>query len=49
MELCGCETRSMFKRYAITDERHLEQSVGRAFGTVAARSTHSGAPDAGGR
>jgi len=39
MELCGWETREMFKRYCITDERHLEESVGRAFGTLAAHSS----------
>jgi len=38
MELCGWETREMFKRYCITDERHLEESVGRAFGTLAAHT-----------
>lgn len=44
MELCGWETREMFKRYAIKDERHLEEAVGKAFGTPSARPKPSGAP-----
>lgn len=37
-ELCGWETREMFKRYAITDEQHLARKVGQfASGIVAAQ------------
>ena len=45
MELCGWETREMFERYCITDEGHLEESVGRAFGTPEA---HPASPAADG-
>lgn len=39
MELCGWETPSMFRRYAIRDEQHLGSQVSRRFnGQVAAKS-----------
>jgi len=34
MDLCGWETRDMFKRYCIKDEKALEAAVGRRFGHV---------------
>jgi integrase len=46
MELCGWETREVFKRYAIKDECHLEQSVGRAFALPATETPASGTPGA---
>jgi integrase len=33
-DLCGWETREMFKRYAIKDEKALEAAVGKGFGHV---------------
>ncbi len=47
MELCGWETASMFRRYAIKDEQHLGAQVGRRFaanGTVAGQSGPAASP-----
>jgi hypothetical protein len=49
LELAGRETREMFKRYAIKDEKALEEVVGRRFGLVTKRlhsdeSSRSGNP-----
>ncbi len=41
MELCGWETREMFKRYCITDEAALAAAVGRRYGQVAGKSQPS--------
>ena len=38
MELCGWETREMFKRYCIKDEAALAAAVGRRYGQVAGKS-----------
>ncbi len=46
MELCGWETRDMFKRYCIKDEAALAAAVGRRYGQVAGKSEpSSGNPD----
>jgi len=46
MELCGWETREMFKRYCIKDEAALAAAVGRRYGQVAGKSEpSSGKPD----
>ena len=37
MELCGWETREMFKRYCIKDEKALAAAVGRRYGKVAGK------------
>jgi hypothetical protein len=42
MELCGWETREMFKRYCIKDENALAQAVARRFGKPAANQAPAG-------
>jgi hypothetical protein len=46
MELCGWETRSMFKRYCIKDERALEQAAAKRFALNKGETSEDAAAEA---